>query len=135
MSIRFHPKKGAILICDYDLGGFILPEMQKRRPVVVVSPRLHGRDQLCSVVPLSTTGPTRNVGFVVKIDFDHPLPKPFDFPIAWAKCDMISTVCFKRLEFFRSGRDQYGKRKYFEPNIGEGNLIRIKEGMKSALDF
>jgi len=52
MSIPYHPEQGTILICDFK--GFIDPEMVKRRPVVVVSPRLRQRGKLCAVVPLGT---------------------------------------------------------------------------------
>jgi uncharacterized protein YifN (PemK superfamily) len=56
MPLTYHPETGTILICDYNLGGgFIEPEMVKRRPVVVISPRFRHRDWLCTVVPLSTT--------------------------------------------------------------------------------
>jgi uncharacterized protein YifN (PemK superfamily) len=55
MAIHFHPQRGTIVVCDF--RGFEAPEMQKRRPVVVVSPRLRHRDNLCTVVPLSTTAP------------------------------------------------------------------------------
>ena len=56
MALKFHPKPGTILVCDFR-QGFRAPEMIKRRPVVVVSPRLRNRTDLCTVVPLSTIEP------------------------------------------------------------------------------
>ena len=53
MPLRFHPRVGSILICDYSTG-FVAPEMVKRRRVVVIS-RLRQRADLYTVVPLSTT--------------------------------------------------------------------------------
>ena len=51
--ITFHPKPGHVLICDFNTG-FRPPEMVKKRPVVVIS---ESRQQLVTVVPLSTTEP------------------------------------------------------------------------------
>jgi len=41
MSIKFNPEQGLIVICDFK--GFVPPEMVKRRPAVVISPRLRQR--------------------------------------------------------------------------------------------
>jgi mRNA interferase MazF len=50
MSLPYHPKQGTIVICDFK--GFVSPEMVKRRPAVIVSPRLRKREGLCTIVPL-----------------------------------------------------------------------------------
>ena len=71
--------------------------MVKRRPAIVISPRLPHRDGLCTVVPLSGTAPARNVDYVVKLDLEAPLPEPFGQRVWWVKCDMIATVTFERL--------------------------------------
>ncbi|WP_198669160.1 type II toxin-antitoxin system PemK/MazF family toxin [Elioraea thermophila] len=60
MPILYPVAAGTILLCDDDTG-FRPPEMVKRRPVVVVSPRLPHRDGLATVVPLSTTAPREPV--------------------------------------------------------------------------
>lgn len=60
MPITFSPKPGTVLLCDYDLGrtAHVPPDMTKRRPVVVVSPRSrHHFRSLILVVPLSTVAP------------------------------------------------------------------------------
>ena len=55
--LTFHPKPGTLLICDFD-RGFKAPEMVKKRPVVVISPRRRkSTPQLCTVVPLSSSAP------------------------------------------------------------------------------
>ncbi|MCB2262482.1 MAG: type II toxin-antitoxin system PemK/MazF family toxin, partial [Candidatus Thiosymbion ectosymbiont of Robbea hypermnestra] len=56
MALTFHPRPGMVLICDFNTG-FKAPEMIKRRPVVVISPRPRRSNQLCTIVPLSTTVP------------------------------------------------------------------------------
>ncbi|MBT3070293.1 type II toxin-antitoxin system PemK/MazF family toxin [Rhodomicrobium sp. Az07] len=107
--------------------------MIKRRPAIVVSPRLPYRDGLCAVVPLSTTQPAHEVAYVVKIELEQPLPAPFDFPICWAKCDMIATVAFERLDLFRTGRDANGKRKYLTPRLSQATFEAVKPGILAGL--
>ena len=106
MPLPYHPARGEVLICDFDTG-FKPPEMVKKRPVVVVSTKeSHGR-KLCTVVPISTT--------------ESMKPSPWHHTLShltvpgwkatgpmWAKCDMIATVSFDRLNkpymSTRSGR-------------------------------
>ncbi|MBY5838065.1 type II toxin-antitoxin system PemK/MazF family toxin [Rhizobium leguminosarum] len=135
MSIRYAVAPGTLVLCDYSLGGFRAPEMIKRRPAIVVSPRLPHRDGLCAVVPLSTTPPTHELEYIVELILDPPLPKPFDSPFMWAKCDMIATVCFDRLDLFRGGRDQQGKRKYLTRRVDEATFKRIRAGVLAGLGF
>jgi uncharacterized protein YifN (PemK superfamily) len=133
MPIRYPVGPGTILLCDYSLGGFRAPEMVKRRPAVVISPRLSHRDGLCTVVPLSSTAPVRELPYVVRIELSQTLPPPFDHPIMWAKCDMLATVGFARLDLFRTGRDQEGKRKYLHPLLPDPDMQRLMAGVLTAL--
>lgn len=107
--------------------------MIKARPAVVISPRLPHRNGLCTVVPLSTSPPEYDVEYVVQLELDKPLPKPYDATVQWVKCDMIATVSFQRLDMFRTERDQYGKRKYLQPKVSAADFARIINGVKSAL--
>ncbi|MGH9958192.1 MAG: type II toxin-antitoxin system PemK/MazF family toxin [Pyrinomonadaceae bacterium] len=66
MPIIFHPKAGAVLMCDFN--GFRKPEMIKTRPVVIVSPNHLNRHGLYSVVPLSTTAPNRIEPYHYKLE-------------------------------------------------------------------
>ena len=91
MPLMYYPQPGEILVCDYSTG-FIVPEMTKPRPVVIVSPRLRRRADLVAVVPLSTTAPEPVEAHHCSIHLADPLPPPFDNPNMWAKCDMLS-VC------------------------------------------
>lgn len=56
MTIREHPAIGTVLMCEFE-PGFRVPEMVKRRPVVVISPKIAARPGLCMIVSLSTTPP------------------------------------------------------------------------------
>jgi len=54
MPLKFQPKAGSVVICDFH--GFVVPEMVKKRPVVIIAKHKHN-SQLVTVVPLSTTQP------------------------------------------------------------------------------
>ena len=132
MGIRYAVGVGTILLCDYDTG-FRSPEMVKRRPAVVISPRLPHRDQLCTVVPLSTTPPAIEVPYVCKIDLPSPLPSPFNSTTVWVKADMLATVAFWRLDLFRTKRDASGKRQYLKPVLAAEDLRRVQICVLHAL--
>jgi hypothetical protein len=70
MPIQEHPATGTILICDFT--GMKEPEMVKRRPVVVISPKIAVRRGLCTVLGLST------------------VPPPWDDGPNWNKGDMAT---------------------------------------------
>ena len=135
MPIKFPPLPRTVLLCDYGKGGFVAPEMVKRRPAIVISPRLRHRDGLCTVVPLSMTEPEHAVPYVVKLDLPWTLPPPFEQRVCWAKCDMIATVGFGRLDLFRTERDHMGKRKYLTPQIDDASFDKIKAAILAALGF
>jgi len=56
MSLEFYPDYGTVLICDFSTG-FQPPEMVKKRPVVIVSPRKRYNAETVTIVPLSTRPP------------------------------------------------------------------------------
>lgn len=120
MAINFHPQPGTILICDFD--GFIAPEMVKRRPVVVISPRLRNRGNLIAVVPISTTRPDDNYPYHYKLRFEPPLPAPYDKPETWVKADMVYTLGFHRFYVPQLGKDASGKRQYDQRVVNEKDL-------------
>jgi len=134
MALSFHPNPGAILACDYE-PGFKEPEMVKRRPVVVITPRLRRRDSLCTVVPLSTLQPDHIQDYHVKIKMTPLLPAPFDSEECWAKADMLATVGYHRLNPFRLGRDRYGKRLYYNSLMSPANLRAIQRAVLCALNL
>jgi uncharacterized protein YifN (PemK superfamily) len=133
MGIKFPVGVGTILLCDYRKGGFQPPEMVKLRPAIVISPRLPHRSGLCTVIPISADQPDHEVDYVVRLEFDPPLPDPFSYKVAWAKCDMLATVGFARLDLFHTERDQYGKRKYLHPKLSEVGVQRVRNGMLHAV--
>jgi len=132
MPIQFPVAPGTALLCDYNTG-FRPPEMIKRRPVLVVSPRFPHRDGLCTIVPLSTTAPERAVAYQCRIALTPTLPAPFDAAEMWAKADMLSTVGFQRLDLFRTDRDQTGRRKFLHPKVSAEDLVRVRAAILQAL--
>ena len=132
MPIKFDLPPRTILLCDYGMGGFRPPEMVKRRPVVIVSPRLRHRSGLVAVVPLSRTAPDRPSDHHCQVTMPYPLPG-FPEVACWVKADMVATVGFERLDMFRTDRDQSGKRKYLSPRISEEDFERIKASIRAAL--
>jgi len=123
MPIRYHPKRGSILICDFT--GFHSPEMTKRRPVIVISPKIKSRAGLCTVVALSATEPQPIEPFHCTIQIDPPLPFPYDKPQCWVKGDMLYTVSFDRLRFPFQKNPQ-GKRIPIIQQISAQEMILVE---------
>ena len=122
MAITFHPRHCTVLYCDFH--GLIVPEMIKKRPVVILSTKHAG---LCVVVPLSGTAPEPVEAHHHKMN-RQALPKKLrDKGDWWAKCDCLTHVCFERLDRIQDGRDpRTGRRCYISPRIAEIDLKAIK---------
>jgi len=132
MPIQYPVARRTIVLCDYGMGGFREPEMVKRRPAIVFSPRLPHRDGLCGVVPLSGSEPSRPVPYVVRVKLAQPLPAPFAESVFWAKCDMIATVAVQRLDLFRLPREN-GRRKYLHPKVDVEAFEAVARGVLHGL--
>jgi uncharacterized protein YifN (PemK superfamily) len=132
MPIKYDALPRTLLLCDYSKGGFRAPEMVKKRPVIVISPRLRHRTGLTTVVPLSTSAPTHPSGHHCRVAMPHPLPG-FPATECWVKADMLATVSFDRLDMFRTDRDPFGKRKYLTPRISEDDFQMVLACIRAAL--
>ena len=132
MGLRHHPEQGTIVICDFK-KGFVPPEMVKRRPAVVVSPRLRHRSGLCTVVPLSTTPPKEIAPYHFKLHVAPVLPKPYNANFHWVKADMVYTVSFDRLFMPFDGKDASGRRQYDVRVIDKADLLKIQQCMLNGL--
>jgi len=131
MALTYHPTPGEIVLCDYGTG-FVAPEMVKRRPVVIISPRLRRRGDLVSVVPLSTTEPAPVENHHCRLALAVALPRPFHNKVMWAKCDMLATVSLGRLDRFRAGRGA-GARKFVTGSLTADQLREVRRGVLHAL--
>jgi mRNA interferase MazF len=127
MPLKFPPISGQIVFCDFK--GFITPEMVKKRPVIVVSPKERRHKSLCAVVPLSASAPCSNeIHTSIKIALPSEFKKREWFQKdCWAKCDIINTVCLERLDLIYLGRDTAGKRIYSYIKIEDETLNAIRE--------
>ncbi len=130
MPLSFHPEIGTIVICDFD---GIEPEMVKRRPAIVISPRFRDRGRLCTVVPFSTTPPKPVMPYHYKLELDRPLPPPYNSPFQWVKGDMLATVSFNRLSLPYIAKDNRGKRQYDVRVIEGADFYKITECVLHAL--
>jgi uncharacterized protein YifN (PemK superfamily) len=132
MAIKFAPEQGTILICDFK--GLNAPEITKKRPVVVVSPRMKDRWGLCTVVPFSTTPPRPIKGYHFRITTNPPLPHPYDSEHHWIKGDMIYTVGYDRLSLpFDGTKDAQGKRVYDQRVVCAEDFAQIQICLLTSL--
>lgn len=132
MKYPVRPK--TLLLCDYSAGGFREPEMIKRRPAIVLVGNLPGRNNLHTVVPLSGTESPEGRKYHCRLDFEKPLPEPFDETVWWVKADMIATVSLDRLDLFQTARDQYGRRKYLTNlRVSDEQFETVLQAVRHAL--
>ncbi|HUX81253.1 MAG TPA: type II toxin-antitoxin system PemK/MazF family toxin [Halothiobacillus sp.] len=131
MALRFHPQPGTIVICDYK--GFEAPEMIKRRPAIVISPRFRDRLGLCTIVPCSTTVPKNIMPYHYEITLDQPMSEAYPSIKQWVKCDMLATVGFSRLSLPHNGKDSQGKRLYVDIVIPSRDLDAIRQSVMHAI--
>lgn len=128
-GLPFAPKPGLIVICDYSTG-FREPEMVKPRLAITISPVLKNRQDLVTVVPLSSTEPDKLFDWHVPVDIDVPhwgaIPR-------WAKCDMLATLGRRRMNLPHTKNAVTGARKYHQLSIGEDLLFQLRRAAAVAL--
>ncbi|ANH13925.1 TPA: type II toxin-antitoxin system PemK/MazF family toxin [Legionella pneumophila] len=127
MPITIHPKVGQILLCNFS-EGFKEPEMVKdKRPVIVISSALQGRNKLVTVVPISSVKPDPIMPYhYVLPTASLPMLGNFQEAESWVKGDMLYTVAFHRLDLIRLGtRNSQGKRNYYQNRLGREQMKLI----------
>ena len=131
MPFYFYPRPGKLLICNFDTG-FKPPEMVKKRPVVVISPRFRRKHPLCTVVPLSTTVPDPLEPYHHRMN-PQSLPGYLAKSETWAKCDMLATVSLERFDRVLIGRNADGRRIYVAESVTADDLDAIRRCVAIAL--
>ncbi len=111
-----------ILMCDFN--GYVVPEIIKKRPVVIISPNHLKRSGLVTIVPLSTTPPNPIEGYHLEID-NHIKN---DGSTHWVKCDLVATVRLARLD-----RIKTGKRTFTTLYVSKEQLIEIRKCVALSL--
>jgi uncharacterized protein YifN (PemK superfamily) len=132
MGILKHQQPGTIVRVDLNTG-FRYPEMEKRRPCVIISKPIVGREQLCTIVPISTREPGPTAGYCQYLTFDPRLPEPYAEKHMWAKCDMVMTVAFHRLQLLHAGKDENGDRLYDVRVLSPEILAEIRQKVALAV--
>ena len=112
--------------------GFRAPEMVKRRPAIVISPKIPGRNLLCSIVPLSTAAPNPILPHHLQITLDPPLPYPYSSPSMWVKGDIVLTVAFHRLRLLFQGKED-GQRMYDVRVLDEDTMTQVRACVRAGL--
>ncbi|NBD30708.1 MAG: hypothetical protein GVY31_11810 [Alphaproteobacteria bacterium] len=105
----------------------MVPEIVKKRPVMIVSARLPYRPGLATVVPIRTSDPLHELDWVVPLSKNYH-PKEEDTRPCWAKCDLLASVSLERLDRFKIDR-----RKHFAPKASDTDLQRVRAGVLAAL--
>lgn len=126
MGIKEHPLQGSIVTVDYSKGGFVEPEMMKRRLAVVLTPKITSRPLLCTVVPLSLTEPDKVMPYHKQIDIPFEMPKEWGNQPRWIKGDMVNAVGFHRIDLLRLGKDNGGKRIYQMQSLPQAMLTVVR---------
>jgi uncharacterized protein YifN (PemK superfamily) len=134
LPVRFIPKAGAILMCDYP-SCFVAPEMVKARPVIVVSPVLPGRSGLVTVVPISGSRPSPLREYHCELP-SSVLPSfmRLDGESRWAKCDMVNALSLERLSPVHGPRDPMTRKRTYEYLALPADLLEsVRKGIAKSL--
>ncbi len=116
---------GQVLVGDFsDLKE---PEINKIRPVIVISPKLPYRAGLVAVVPISLTAPLHSMPYCYRLSKNYH-PKESDDLETWAKCDLVMNVSLRRLQGFKVGR-----RKWEIPNLSMQDLDGVRVAVMKGL--
>jgi len=122
-------------MCDFAKGAFTPPEMCKRRPAIVLSPKIKNRPGLCTVVALSTTEPDPVMPYHGQIRIKPKLPKGMESDAVWIKGDMVNAVGFHRLDLINLGKDMNGKRQYLLEPIEDDQFEIVQRCVLRAMGF
>lgn len=129
MPIRFVPQRGLILICDYDVAR-VHPEMNKRRRVVVISPRSYNRRHgegpgRCLVVPFSASEPR----FLTPSIVTFPAGSYRSLTrTSWAICDFVTAVSHDRLD-----RVWLGPGRSLDECVTDDDMRRLQAALARAI--
>ncbi|HBZ45254.1 MAG TPA: hypothetical protein DEO85_14635 [Maritimibacter sp.] len=125
MALKFFPRAGQMFVGDF--SDLKIPEITKKRPVIVISPRLPYRSDLVAIVPISTTAPRHDLPFVHKLAKNYT---PWGEPdlASWAKCDLVMNIATRRLSAFKVGR-----RNYAYPTLPPEELAAVRKAVLAGL--
>lgn len=125
--LHYQPKPGSIVKCDFT--GYRIPEIVKKRPVLVIH-SYKSNSKLVTVAPISATPPT-NIEY-----YHHELDLAVETNVAqylnsirrWFKCDLVYVVSIDRMDRLKNATD--GKRG--TPQVSSRTLNTVKATIKLA---
>lgn len=125
------PLVGEVFDCEFP-SCFQPPEMVKRRPVVVISPKSVIRQGLVTVVPISMTAPEPLEPWHCEVPLEAmPLPYQDKAGVRYAKCDMVYNLSVTRLNMV--GIRVNGKRESYKGRVSLATLQEIRRCAAIAL--
>ncbi|MDI9334058.1 MAG: type II toxin-antitoxin system PemK/MazF family toxin [Cytophagales bacterium] len=130
MSLLFPPRIASIVQCDFT--GMIEPEMVKKRDVVVIARNRHN-SRLVTVVPLSTTAPSKQEDYHYLLP-KNPRPDGDTHKEVWAKCDMVYTLSIARLDLYYT-RTRRGGRQSVNMQVTPTDFSAIQKAVLNALNL
>lgn len=129
MAIQGTPRNGMILMCDFDQHENELVSdgnMRKTRMVIAISPSHARRGKIVHVVPISMTAPEVVMPWHIQIPLDClPHPARHRAGDRWAKCDMVVTAGWSRLNRYE-GPKRGGQVAYADGFLNMDTLARVK---------
>lgn len=135
MALQYHPNPGAVVMARFPTD-FLHGEMEKCRPVVIVSRKCdRGRPLCATVVPLSMTAPNMFGDQHVVVPASV-LPRGIrEAPgTRFAKCDCVNTLSLARMDFVAGPRIG-GRRKYEICQVPDALLLDIRRAVASVLEI
>lgn len=134
MSLLYPPKRGDVLMCRFP-DGHSAPEMVKTRPVLVLNSnaQIRANGGLVTVVPISMTAPDPVKPWHVQMPLVC-IPQPMRHLVGdrWAKCDMVYTYHYSRLDFATGPKVAAGKRKY---HSGKADLETMRMVRRCVAEY
>jgi len=112
--------------------------VKPNRPVVVITPSMVGRENLVTVVALSTVRPDPVLDYHLELPRNcMPMLGRFQKASSWVKGDMVYTVGFHRLDMIRVGTKNpaTGKREYFNRCFSRDRMKDVYKCVLIALNM
>jgi uncharacterized protein YifN (PemK superfamily) len=128
MALLYQPRLGSVVQCDF--AGMVVPEMVKKRDVVVIARNKHN-NHLVTVVPLSTTAPARVEDYHHKLERNLRVDGDPNAEV-WVKCDMLYTVSLERLSLYYT-RSRRGGRQTVQMYVSTADFHAIQAAVAAAL--
>lgn len=125
MSLKFYSRAGQVLVGDF--SNLKEPEINKIRPIIIISPKLPYRPDLVAIVPISLTAPRHKLPFVYQLSKNYH-PNEEDSLPCWAKADLIMNISVKRLSGFKVDR-----RRYIYPRLSSEDLAGVRHAVLCGL--